>query len=132
MLKLGRRIEDNANKKTQLAAREFLTTVVNETPADKGQAISSWKVGLNYQPRGTRLFVEGTKGSTAASNRAAVLSAELPKIEQRVTGMTIYIVNTAPYITLLNQGRSNQAQAGFIDKARSAAIEASRKQRLLD
>lgn len=132
ILKIQRNIVDGANEKVKRAAKAYLTEVVQGTPADTGQAISSWKVGLNYSPRGTRTFSEGSKGSTRAVNISAVLNFELPKIEGRQTGQTIYIVNTTSYIGLLNAGRSNQAPAGFIDKARLAAGAASRTKRLID
>jgi len=132
ILRIQKGIVENAAEKVKLAAKAYLTEVVNGTPADTGQAISSWKVGLNYQPRGVRTLVKGKAGSTRAANISAVLNIELPKIEARVTGQTIYIVNTTPYISLLNAGRSNQAPAGFIDKARVAAGAASRTKRLID
>ena len=132
ILKIQRNIVDGANEKVKRAAKAYLTEVVQGTPADTGQAISSWKVGLNYSPRGTRTFSKGAKGSTRAVNISAVLNFELPKIDSRQTGQTIYIVNTTSYIGLLNAGRSNQAPAGFIDKARLAAGAASRTKRLID
>lgn len=132
ILKLQGKIVEGANEKVKLAAKAYLTEVVNGTPADTGQAISSWKVGLNYSPVGERTFVKGEKGSSRGANISAVLSMELPKIDRRVTGQTIYIVNTTSYIGLLNAGRSDQAPAGFIDKARVAAGAASRTKRLLD
>lgn len=132
ILKIQRSIGEGANAKVKEAAKAYLTTVVQGTPADTGQAISSWKVGLNYSPRGERTFAKGTKGSTRQANISATLSMELPKIESRQTGQTVYIVNTTGYIGLLNAGRSNQAPAGFIDKARLAAGAASRTKRLID
>lgn len=128
---LSKRIEPNANKKVKDAATAFLTTVVNQTPVDTGQAVSSWKVGLNYRPTGTRVFAKGDKGSTAGANRSAVLSQELPKIAKRITGQTISVVNTVDYIQKLNAGGSKQAPAGFIDTAFQSASIAARRQRIL-
>lgn len=131
MFGLSKRIEQNANLKVKDAAKAFLTTVVEMTPVDTGQAVSSWKVGLNYKPRGTRIFSEGTSGSTASANRSAVLAQELPKISARVTGQTISVVNTAPYIQRLNNGSSKKAPAGFIDSAYQSATIEVRKRRIL-
>lgn len=131
MFGLANKIEKNANEKVKDAAKAFLTTVVEMTPVDTGQAVSSWKVGLNYKPRGTRVFAEGTDGSTASANRSAVLALELPKIAARVTGQTISVVNTAPYIQRLNNGTSRKAPAGFIDTAYLNATLAIRKRKLL-
>lgn len=132
ILKIQRGIVENANEKVIRASRAYLTEVVTGTPADTGQAISSWKTGLNYQPRGERTLVPGAKGSTRSANISAVLSIELPRLDRRQTGQTVYIVNTVSYIDQLNAGRSKQAPAGFIDRARLAAGAASRTKRLID
>lgn len=132
ILRIQKGIVENAAEKVKLASKAYFTEVVNGTPADTGQAISSWKIGINYAPRGVRTFAAGSKGSTRMANVSAVLSLELPKLETRRTGQTVYIVNTTSYIELLNAGRSKQAPAGFIDKARLAAGAASRKKRLID
>jgi hypothetical protein len=60
-----------------------------------------------------------------------VLNQELPKIEKRITGQTISVVNTTDYIQKLNAGGSRQAPAGFIDMAFQSASIAARKQRIL-
>lgn len=132
ILRIQKGIVENAAEKVKLASQAYFTEVVQGTPADTGQAISSWKIGLNYVPRGTRTFVPGKAGSTRFPNISATLSAELPKISRRVTGQTVYIVNTTDYISFLNEGRSDQAPAGFIDKARLAAGAAQRRKRLID
>lgn len=132
ILKLGRKIETNANEKVKNASKAFLTEAVRGTPADTAQAVSSWKVGLNYQPSGVRNLAPGSKGSSKSAAVGAVLMLELPKIDRRVTGITVYIVNTTSYISLLNAGRSSQAPAGFIDKARLATGAAAKKPRLTD
>jgi hypothetical protein len=132
ILKIQRDIVGNANKKVILAAQSYLTEVVTGTPADTGQAISSWKTGLNYSPQGVRNLAPGSKGSTKGAAISATLALELPRLERRQTGQTVYIVNTTSYIDALNEGRSKQAPAGFIDRARLAAGAASRKQRLID
>jgi len=132
ILKIQRDIVENANEKVIRASRAYLTEVVTGTPADTGQAISSWKTGLNYQPRGERNLAPGSKGSTRSAAINAVLSLELPRLDRRQTGQTVYIVNTVSYIDQLNAGKSSQAPAGFIDRARIAAGAASRTKRLID
>jgi hypothetical protein len=132
ILRIQRGIVDNANEKVIRASRAFLTEVVTGTPADTGQAISSWKTGLNYSPTGTRNLAPGEKGSSRNTAISAVLNLELPRLDRRRTGQTVYIVNTVSYIDLLNAGRSKQAPAGFIDRARLAAGAASRTKRLID
>lgn len=132
ILQIQRGLGEAANEKVKNASRGFLTTVVEGTPADTGQAISSWKVGLNYQPTGARNLAPGSKGSTRSAAISATMSMELPKISRRVTGMTVYIVNTTSYISALNDGRSSQAPAGFIDRARLEAGAKAKLPRLID
>lgn len=132
MFGLSKKIEPNANLMVQDAAAAFLSEVVARTPVDSGQAVSSWKVGLNYKPQGKRIFSPGAKGSTAGANRSAVLSSELPKIRGRKTGQTISIVNTAEYISLLNDGTSTQAPAGFIETAYIQSTRAVRRRKVLE
>lgn len=131
MFDLSKRVEPNANQIVKDAAKAFLTSVVEKTPVDTGQAVSSWKVGLNYQPSGPRLFSPGSKGSTAGANRSAALGEGLPTIEKRKTGQNINIVNTVEYISRLNAGSSRQAPAGFIESAFQMATIAARRGRIL-
>jgi hypothetical protein len=132
ILNLQNKLVRNDNAKVIAASKAFLTEVVNATPVDTGQAVSSWKTGFNYVPRGTRNLAPGSKGSSASAARSAVLALELPRLDGRKTGYTVYIVNTTDYISALNAGRSKQAPAGFLDRARLASGAASRKVRLLD
>lgn len=122
MYGLSKRVDSNCNELVKDAARKFFTTVVERTPVDTGLAISNWRVGLNYTPYGfSGPYVVGVQGSSKGANIASVLSRYLPTIEQRRTGQTISIVNTAPHIEKLNQGHSSQAPAGFIEAAHSEA-----------
>lgn len=132
MFGLANKVEPNANLMVQDAAAAFLEEVVSRTPVDSGQAVSSWKVGLNYIPRGVRTFSPGAFGSTASANRSAVLSSELPKVRRRRTGQTISVVNTAPYISRLNDGTSAQAPAGFIETAYIQSTRAIRRRKVLE
>lgn len=127
ILKLSKNIEPNANEMTKAAAKAFVTEVIDAAPVDTGRTVSSWKVGLNYQPRGSRLFVPGKLGSTAAANRAAVKADVYPQIERRVTGQTISIVNDTPYLLFINDGDYKK----FIDSGLKRAIDAVKQRKIL-
>ncbi len=127
ILGLSKRITENANEITKELSKEFITSVIDATPVDVGQLVSSWKVGLNYRPSGTRLFVPGKAGSTAGANRAAVLSVVLPTIERRVTGQTISFVNDTPYLQYVNKGDYQQ----IIDVAYQRARDKVKARKLL-
>lgn len=128
MLGLSKRITANANQMTKDAARAFIDSVVDDTPVDTGLMVSSWKVGLNYQPSGTRIFAPGKLGSTASTNREAVKAAIYPYIDRRVTGQTISFTNDTPYLQYVNDGD----YARYVTKARQRAYDAAKQRKLLE
>ena len=121
ILGLKANLERNANEIVKAAARAYVTEVIDASPVDTGRMVSSWKVGLNYSPRGTRLFSAGVKGSTAEANRTAVKAAVLPTIDARVTGQTIYIANDTYYLKFVNGGEYERFVKSALDRATSAA-----------
>lgn len=128
ILKLSKRIEPNANEITKVAARAFINEVVDGAPVDTGLTVSSWKVGLNYKPVGTRLFSPGMKGSTSQANKDAVKAAILPTIDKRVTGQTISFTNSTPYLQYINGGDYQR----FIDSALDRAKDAVKSRKILE
>lgn len=127
ILKLRRDIHENANELVKEAARTFAEDVVDSAPVDTGLTVSSWKVGLNYHPTGTRIFAPGKLGSTAEANRRAVKAVLLERINQRVTGQTLTFVNDTPYIQYINDGEYMR----YIDTAMARAMESVRQRKLL-
>jgi len=114
MFGLSKKVTPFANEIVQDAAIRYVREIVSVAPVDTGLTVSSWKVGLNYTPTGTRLFVPGKLGSTATANRAAVLGVLIPRIKARVTGQTISIVNETPYLQYINKGEYQaQVSAAF-------------------
>lgn len=132
MFGLSNRVVEDANDIVKRVAARAFDTLIDDTPVDTGRAVSNWRVGLNYEPRGEiQAFVPGTKASTASANRNAARAAGHTRIFARFTGETIYIVNNLRYITFLNQGWSDQAPAGYVDRAVDAANAELRAARLL-
>ena len=127
ILKLRRDIEPNANEMTKDAAKAFVNKVLDATPVDTGRLVSSWKVGLNYKPRGSRLFVPGKLGSTATVNRETARAEAMRQIDRRVTGQTISIVNDTPYIIYVNKGEFQR----YVDQGLLAAIDAVKQRKLI-
>lgn len=99
-------------------ALAILQDLVAVTPVDKGIAVSNWQVSL-VGPITTPIeaYVPGTKGSTAAANRAAAYAVGAAILADWKADQTIYIGNAAPHIRRLNEGSSTQAPAGFIERA---------------
>jgi hypothetical protein len=109
------RVGNEAAKATALA---IVTDLAYNTPADTGQHISSWEVGLDRPAAGIRApFFPGKGGSTAHANAAATVEAARVVLASKRPGQAIYISNAAPAIKLLNDGSSKQQAAGFIERA---------------
>jgi len=128
ILKLSKRIEPNANEITKAAGKAFINEVVDGAPVDTGLTVSSWKVGLNYKPVGTRIFAPGVKGSTAQANRDAVKAAVFATIDKRVTGQTMSFTNSTPYLKYINGGDYQR----YIDSALDRAKDAVRSRKILE
>jgi hypothetical protein len=119
ILNVSKRLEANANEIVKDAAKAFIVEVVNNAPVDTGQLVSSWKVGLNYHPRGVRTFEPGIKGSTAEFNRAAVLDDTYSIIDRRQTGQTITFVNHTPYLEYVNNGEYDRFVISALDRVKN-------------
>lgn len=92
---------------------------VDDTPVNTGRARSNWIVTLGkpwagYNPP----FAPGTmlgKGEKANAGAVKVMGAAV--VTARQEGTSVFITNNAPYIGLLNQGKSPQSPPGFIEAA---------------
>lgn len=90
------------------AALNIHSLVVDETPVDTGKARSNWIATLG-QPWAAvnRPFAPGVmmgKGEKANAGAVKVMAAAV--IGAHAPGTSIFITNNAPYIGLLNQGKS--------------------------
>lgn len=113
------RIEKNVGKAIKLAGYAAHTTLVYQTPIDTGQAKSNWKVSVGTPDlKNIGPHVPGEYGSTSQQNIAATL-AEAWKVLSKydLSQGDLFIANGLPYIIKLNEGWSQQAPAGFIQKA---------------
>ena len=115
----AKNFEKNAGQLTSDVAQEMLIEVVLATPADTGAARSNWQVGINQAP-GNELspYAPGRKlGLGETGNANAAIAAGMSKILASTLGDTLFLVNNVPYIGKLNSGSSQQAGAGFIERA---------------
>ncbi len=80
--------------------------LVPATPVDTGFARGNWRPTLNVPASRPVTFLDPTGAATIARIKAVSQSFRL--------GDILFIVNNAPYIGLLNAGRSPQASAGFV------------------
>jgi hypothetical protein len=108
---LARRIDRNVDIAVKLVAVAVNQTVVLTTPVDTGQARNNWRVSLGTPITDTTSEVDPT-GTTRIQSNNSVIRRRSPRARQ-----SIYITNNLPYIEALNNGRSAQAPAGFVQRA---------------
>lgn len=98
--------------------------VVFGTPVRTGHAKANWRASLNV-PQLTEIPGQDPSGAPTAENAAVV--AGLLRL-----GMLFFLSNSVPYINQLNQGRSSQAGAGWIQReARKGARDGQLGQTIL-
>lgn len=115
-------VRTNIPRMQKKAAAIVVTEVAYGTPIDTGQAAGNWITTVD-QPASN--FIKG--GSTPSASVARVQ----PALAGLKMGQTIHIVNNAPYIHLLNQGRSQQAPALFVEAATLKAIQSLARYNIL-
>lgn len=73
----------------------------------EGYALGNWRV--TFRPTGSPVAIYETDPEVVAVKAFERIA------DDYTLGAPIYIVNNAPYINKLNQGQSDQAEAGWID-----------------
>lgn len=122
-----------ANLYAMAVADAIVIDLAYSTPADVGEAISNWQVTLDGEattilpayfpsPKGrTRKGVWAhtvDPVQTAQFNAPATIDAARAVLRTKAPGQIIFITNNLDYIRLLDQGSSDQAPAGFVERAR--------------
>ena len=135
-----RRIRLYANKAGEVgdvavkaASSATLRELARATPVDEGIAVSNWQVGIGSAPSNAiPAFAPGKQGSTADTNRLAMLEAGLAAITgyKSGSGAAVHIVNNAKHIGALNDGHSKQAPANFVETAVQAGRQAVQNLRI--
>ena len=88
------------------ACFDMFSRIVQLTPVDTGRAKAGWQVGVNTMPPGS------DPGPVAKGGKApAPKPINIPNIQ---SGDTLWLVNNVQYITVLEDGHSQQAPAGMV------------------
>lgn len=104
----------NINQKVTSYAVQRL---IYETPVDTSQALSNWRVNVNYAISGTLpAYFYGEQGSTKGISASTALGAAKQQIARKKYGMTLVIANNLDYINDLNEGKSPQADVYYVYK----------------
>lgn len=106
-----------ANQIIRLVALEALKNVVLATPVDTGRARSNWFIGIDSP----------VEDETDDTDYQSNLATESKKLLSPVGSNIIWLTNNLPYIVRLNEGWSEQAPEGFVEKSVVAAERAIEK-----
>jgi hypothetical protein len=109
-------IVKQANDLAKETARSMLVYLANATPVDTSRAVSNWRINFN-SPKLTTIEAHfpGDKGSTKYRSIAETLANGEFMLGLKPASATIYITNNLDYIGDLNDGKSRQAMAGWVD-----------------
>jgi hypothetical protein len=129
---LEKRVKAASKSTTDEVALSILNDLVQVTPVDVGTAISNWQLSLDAPALDiVPAYAPSPKGRTKAgvwthavdpiitsqNNLPLILDAAKRVLAARQLGQTIYLANNLPYIQELNDGSSEQAPSGFVDRA---------------
>lgn len=118
MRERARGIDTVANEITKEGVEAALRELVDVTPVDTSEAISNWQVGAGSKPLAQLPpFFAGRRGSTRASSSGKAIDDGLEGLKAKQPGQTVFLSNTAKYITDLDRGTSTQFAGGFIPRA---------------
>lgn len=111
-------LRQNASDLSVQVVDAIVRELVSNTPVDSSQALSNWQVALST-PAQARLdaFYTGEKGSTQEISAAAAMAAARAILRSKKPGVDVIVSNVVPYINRLNEGYSDQAPAGFIERS---------------
>jgi len=93
-------------------AFDIFADLVEQTPVDTGRAMNNWNISVGTVDRsvtdsgGSPGGIQGAKEGIAAASLAGLQPFS-----------TVWISNSLPYITFLNEGSSDQAPSGFVERS---------------
>ncbi|MCK5131697.1 MAG: hypothetical protein KAR40_06040 [Candidatus Sabulitectum sp.] len=123
-------LPEAVNRIVKLVALAVDQTIVLATPVDTGAARSNWVVSVDSPKSGIidpySPIEQGTDPSKIgeSANASRALDQGKGVIQARPPGHNLYITNNLDYIEDLNNGKSAQAPASFVQLAIQQGIAA--------
>lgn len=112
-------------------ALEITAALVEETPRDTGWARNNWIPAIGV--RAPRVDTPTDRSKRASGIQEAVGRRQQGSLEvatqYRMSQGPIFISNPVPYIVSLNDGHSQQAPAGFVQRAIDHEVSRRSKRR---
>lgn len=122
MEKTGKRLEIRASEMVGEMALAAGAEVAIQTPVDTGRARANWFAGTTDEPGKITDDVDKTAHLSIQRITAAATGVK--------PGESIFVFNNLPYINRLNEGSSDQAPSGFVEKAVDRAMQIAKEVRL--
>lgn len=118
MRKRSEALDGLANTVVIESTSAMLRELVEVTPVDTSEAVSSWEVGIDVKPAAARgPFFSGRRGSTRGASSAKAIEDGQAAIKAKRPGQSVYLSNAAPHIGDLDDGTSAQFAGGFVNRA---------------
>lgn len=114
-------IQKEASQAASNVALEIVRELAQKTPVDTSRALSNWRVGLG-RPESSSItpHFPGILGDTKSESATATVDAARDVLTGKRPGQPVYIANFLTYIDDLNEGKSRQAPAGYVESAIAA------------
>lgn len=115
-LEAKKQVNRMANEMAKDKAVKVAARLILGTPVDTSAAESNWQVSVGFpKTRDLPPYFPGFARSTAVQSAIAAIEEAKRSVAKKKPGQLVYIVNNSEYIQYLNEGRSPQAPAGFIE-----------------
>lgn len=126
------RIGREANRVKREVALAVDQALVLGTPVDTGTARSNWIVSLGQSTDQVRPAYAPTQkgGINESANARAAIAQGKAKIAQSREEESVHITNNTDYIGDLNEGKSPQAPAMFVEDAINAGTQVARRAKI--
>jgi hypothetical protein len=116
---IGRELELFVERLMTKITLDIIANLIETTPVDTGWARANWIPGLGLSdvppaPTPSDRLAGSAEGAQGAASASVISGYEFPGI--------IQIGNGVPYIGALNDGHSQQAPAGFVQRGINKAL----------
>lgn len=103
------------------AAFAAYSAIIIASPVDTGHFRHNWQVGLNSRPAGIKEGTDRSGQKNISQNRSGFANYQMGT---GTRANIIFFTNNVPYALKLNEGHSQQAPSGFVQRALRAGINA--------
>lgn len=124
-------VEANAVEAVKTVSRNVGVMVIFATPVDTSRARMNWQSSVDFPATGVLSPYPDKPADPSVGPNVAMKS--LKDAISKYTGQSsgVFIANNVNYISVLNDGSSDQAPANFVAKAVIAAVESTKNVKLL-